>query len=45
VAGASSTLIYMKKNHLSSIVRASVHYYNNEEEIGQLCEALVSMIK
>ena len=45
VAGASSTLIYMNKNHLSSIVRASVHYYNNEEEIGQLCEALASMIK
>jgi len=40
VGKAKSTLIYMNKNHLSSIVRASVHYYNTEEEIGLLCDAL-----
>jgi cysteine desulfurase/selenocysteine lyase len=38
VGKAVSTLIYMDKNHLTSIVRASVHYYNTEEEIGVLCE-------
>lgn len=37
---AGSTLLYMNKNHLSSIIRASVHYYNTEEEIKALCEAL-----
>jgi len=28
-----STLIYMQKNKLASVVRASVHYYNTEREI------------
>ncbi len=40
VGKAVSTLIYMNKNNLVSIVRASVHYYNTEEEIAQLCDAL-----
>jgi cysteine desulfurase/selenocysteine lyase len=40
LAKAISTLIYMNKNHLEGIVRASVHYYNTEEEIEVLCEAL-----
>lgn len=40
VGKAASTLIYMDKNHLSSIVRASVHYYNTEEEVGVLCREL-----
>ncbi|MEO3403920.1 aminotransferase class V-fold PLP-dependent enzyme [Mucilaginibacter sp. CAU 1740] len=40
VAKAVSTLIYMNKNHLGDIVRASVHYYNTEEEIEVLCEVL-----
>jgi cysteine desulfurase/selenocysteine lyase len=40
VGFARSTLLYMNKNHLSSIIRASVHYYNTEEEIKALCEAL-----
>jgi selenocysteine lyase/cysteine desulfurase len=44
VGKAISTLIYMDKNHLSSIVRASVHYYNTEEEIRIMCGALVSII-
>lgn len=45
VAIATSTLIFMDKNHLSSILRASVHYYNTEEEIQAICEALIAIIK
>ncbi|MDB4924651.1 aminotransferase class V-fold PLP-dependent enzyme [Mucilaginibacter sp.] len=40
---AKSTLIYMNKNHLASIVRASVHYYNTEEEILVMCKELAAM--
>jgi cysteine desulfurase/selenocysteine lyase len=37
---AKSTLLYMDKNHLSSVLRASVHYYNTEEEIALFCDAI-----
>jgi cysteine desulfurase/selenocysteine lyase len=43
VGKAISTLIYMNKNHLNSVVRASVHYYNTEEEISTLCDALKTL--
>jgi cysteine desulfurase/selenocysteine lyase len=45
VGKAVSTLIYMDKNHLTSIVRASVHYYNTEEEIGVLCREVTIMVR
>ncbi|MDB5003343.1 MAG: aminotransferase [Mucilaginibacter sp.] len=41
---AKSTLIYMDKHHLTSIVRASVHYYNTKEEIETLCNALITIV-
>ena len=40
IGRAGSTLLYMNKKHLVSVVRASVHYYNTEEEIDLLCVAL-----
>jgi cysteine desulfurase/selenocysteine lyase len=44
VTKASSTLIYMEKHHLDQVVRASVHYYNTEEEIAALCRVLSTLI-
>jgi len=45
IGKAISTPIYMDKNHLSAVVRASVHYYNTEEEIKTMCDVLVSVMK
>ncbi len=45
VSKAVSTLIYMDKNHLTSVVRASIHYYNTEEEIQILCKSLEAIIR
>lgn len=42
---AKSTLYYMNNNHLSDVIRASIHYYNSEEEIVIFCNALIDMIK
>lgn len=43
VSGKGSTLLDMTKRGLASVVRASVHYYNTEEEIGLLVGALREM--
>jgi len=43
--GAQATPIYMEKHQLQGIVRASVHYYNNEEEILKMCDVLKMIIK
>jgi cysteine desulfurase/selenocysteine lyase len=43
VGKALSTLIYMNRSHLTAVVRASVHYYNTEEEIDALCVILAAL--
>jgi cysteine desulfurase/selenocysteine lyase len=38
-----STRLDMEARQLDSVVRASVHYYNTDDEIARLCEALVAL--
>ena len=42
---APSTLYYMNRKNLNGIVRASVHYYNTEEEIELVCLELRTLLK
>jgi selenocysteine lyase/cysteine desulfurase len=43
VTGVSSTRIDMEQRRLTSMVRASVHYYNTEEEIARFANAVAAM--
>jgi selenocysteine lyase/cysteine desulfurase len=45
VGASQATPLYMKKNGLATVVRASVHYYNTEEEIKILCRELANIVK
>ena len=44
VTTRSSTLLDMDARGLTNMVRASVHYYNSEEEVEQFCDVLASII-
>jgi selenocysteine lyase/cysteine desulfurase len=41
---AKSTLFYMSKMQLDTVVRASVHYYNTDDEIKLMCDELAAVI-
>ena len=43
VSERSGTLLDMDSRGLKSMVRASVHYYNSEEEVERFCKAIASM--
>ena len=45
VSPSSSTLLDMEDRGLEALVRASVHYYNTEEEVTRFCEALARVIR
>lgn len=45
VSVKTSTLIDMQTRGLESLVRASVHYYNSEEEVDRFCKNLTEIVR
>ena len=45
VSVKTSTLIDMQTRGLESLVRASVHYYNSEEEVDRFCKNLTEILR
>jgi len=44
IAERSSTLLDMEARGLTTMVRASVHYYNTEQEVEQLCQQIAEIV-
>jgi cysteine desulfurase/selenocysteine lyase len=45
VSPKSSTLIDMRSRGLENLIRASVHYYNTEEEVDRFCKNLTEIVQ
>ena len=45
VSPSEFTLLDMGDRNLSKLVRASIHYYNSEEEVDRFCRALQSLVR
>jgi cysteine desulfurase / selenocysteine lyase len=45
VVRRQNTLLDFTKRNLADINRASVHYYNNDDEIERFCDALTESIR
>jgi cysteine desulfurase / selenocysteine lyase len=43
-AGTTSTRLDMEDRGIEGMVRASVHYYNSEDEVGRFCEVLEGIV-
>jgi cysteine desulfurase / selenocysteine lyase len=44
VSGLDSTRLDMESRSLNGLIRASVHYYNSEEEVERFCRELASLL-